>query len=1069
MLLKNVALIETIKKTGTGFIYPCQYNNVQNAFIVITNAHVLEEFIEENPEQNYKDGIFIHFYDDLGNKIERDEVLEIRVFNKSKIVPEDDIAALLIILSKNIVLTLENKLLDKSIDNRAKIYMEGYPGVMLNDNIYQKVQLEGQEKAMFPENKKIGIYQITDDYHWYNNFNDKKLIEGLSGSPVYYIKNEKKYILGISQSIADINQGENPFKIIYYLKVDHVLDYLRRNDCIIYSKVTEFEYRIVWIYGNNLNSEGDDITLLMIGGSGSGKSSFAKNFAYLGNRINSTSDGQTTRTKVIYQYSLFAKNSTATVKLLNKDDFAETMIDRLEISFFKKFIKKSLELTEVNLEDEDYFLNNIHALLSLIVDIFPKSEGSLKKLMNDIWRILRGEKNNFLRCDVYENIVLQLKMPINQDYLKYFIDENHLKLSFEGSAKLNFIAFEDQSEILNTINDLRIEYNKSKRVDFKKFQELQKHFIRKLYSKITENNTDTSIENLSYIYVKENVEDLFKIEGYFDITEFHFIFPDEYNFKNRVINEINISGSDKKLSKIVTEVFGAMNSLIKSCIKDKFDFEGKKKFDITRMNEKDQHILEQCLQVTSERSLTGIIDYVKIEDKISNEYAMIMFDLGINKIKLIDTCGLDHIEVYNKALIKDKLRKNLSDNEKDTKISYSEINVLYFKKLDSGKPDELRNILPIIREVIPASPVYCVFTGIDIFYKTSDEIKLASWKQEHKNNPKSINYILSKKGKKDFTNNGGSSSYSMYLTLKNNLLAYCGLKELERNDFQVYLSNTKHIRKILTSISMKEYSSLEIVDNSKNDKEFYESLKDECQQIIIELFSKASIHDKYYRWNTKGADISGHNKRNEVGYAGTYHHRINQLFHQAYADIMNNNECVQKILEKDDFLKTENAVYSSLKNMENKFIGNYVTLSKIKSKSKNEFRNIMELMYENGPYKYNPFSDNEEHEKYINKDAISNNRDEIFKDIFNFTKGLEDSKIMDKFTVEFVRCLKIQIDEDNEKKSQNMIKLNQEFVKRLAELKHEFIEKYSNDEANEEAEKRFRQLMSYYFKERDSK
>lgn len=226
MLSKNVVLIETIYNTGTGLIYPCHYNSIQNSYIVMTNAHVLENFTSECPEQNYKDELFIHFYDDLGNKIERNEVLEIRVFNKSNHIPEDDIAALLIVLSKNVLLTLEKDILDKSIDNREKIYMEGYPGVMLNDDIYQKVQLEGHEKAMFPENKQIGIYQITDDYHWYNNFNDKKLIEGLSGSPVYYYKNEKKYILGISQSVSDIYQGENPFKIIYYLKVGHVLDYL---------------------------------------------------------------------------------------------------------------------------------------------------------------------------------------------------------------------------------------------------------------------------------------------------------------------------------------------------------------------------------------------------------------------------------------------------------------------------------------------------------------------------------------------------------------------------------------------------------------------------------------------------------------------------------------------------------------------------------------------------------------------------------------------------------------------------------------------------------------------------
>ena len=629
----------------------------------MTNAHVLEAFLPDNPKQNYKDELFVHFYDDLGNKIERNEVLEIRVFNKSNHILEDDIAALLIVLSKNVLITLEKSILDKSIDNREKIYMEGYPGVMLNDDIYQKIQLEGQEKTMFPENKNIGIYQITDDYHWYNNFNDKKLIEGLSGSAVYYVKNEKKYILGISQSVSDIDQGENPFKLIYYLKIGHVLDYLRRNDCIIYSKVAEFEYKIVWTYGESIGSVNEDITMLMIGSSGSGKSSFAKNFAYLGDRINSTNDGQTTRTKVIYEYSLFQNESTATIKLLTQDDFVETMIERLDNSFFKKFIKTRLCLTDENVEDENYFLNNVQSLLSLIIDIDIGKGDRIESLINDIWRILRGERSNKLRCDVYEKIDLELRRRIDYDNLKYFIDENYVKSIFENPRSQIKFDIIKHPEISNLIDDLRVEYNKNKRVDFKKFKELQKYCIQNLCSRDISENTDITEYSESYIYMKENVEDLFKIVGYFDIDEFQFILPEKYGFKDSLLKDLNVPNVDSGLSYVVTEIFKKMYLLLKSRIKDIFDFEAKKELNIMKMNKKEQLLLERCLQVTSEgTSLTGIVDYVKIKDKVSNEYAMIMFDLGINKIKLIDTCGLDHVEVYNKVLIKDKLKENLSDN-----------------------------------------------------------------------------------------------------------------------------------------------------------------------------------------------------------------------------------------------------------------------------------------------------------------------------------------------------------------------------------------------------------------------
>lgn len=1060
MLSKNVVLIETINNTGTGLIYPCHYNSIKNSYIVITNAHVLEGFTSENPDQNYKDELFIHFYDDIGNKIERNEVLEIRVFNKSKHIPEDDIAALLIVLSKNILLTLEKSILDKLIDNREKIYMEGYPGVMLNDDIYQKIQLEGQEKTMFPENKKIGIYQITDDYHWYNNFNDKKLIDGLSGSPVYYVKNEKKYILGISQSVSDINQGENPFKIIYYLKIGYILDFLRKNGCIIYSKITEHEYKIVWIFEQQRDSKNEDITMLMIGSSGAGKSSFAKNFAYSGSKINSTNDGQTTRTKVIYEYSLEPVKSNAIIKILKQEDFVKSMIQKLEFDFFKKYIMNSLELSDENVKNENFFLNNVQAILRIILDIGIEDDDSIEQLINEIWKILRGERNNELRCTVYETVVIEIKNRINQKYLKYIIDEYYLIELFEKTS-MNFdIQFEQEE--LTIIEDLKREYNKSKSINFKAYKNLQ----TRLVSKARINNSYKANE-FSYKYMIENIDELFNVEGYFSIEEFRFTFNKEYDFKKNLLDELSKKGQRKELIDILEEIFKEIHRQLKSCIKSKFDFDDSKEIDILTMNENEQSLISQCLQVTPEGSLTGIIDYVKIEDMISNEYAMIIWELGINKIKLIDTCGLDHVETYNKSSIENKLLENAYDNEKNSNLSFTKTNVLYFKKLDSGKPDELRNILPSISKVMPAAPVYCVFTGIDIFYKTSEEIKSLLWKNENKRNPKAINYILSKIGMDSIIeNNKSSSANNMYLTMKNNLLAYCGLKQLEVNDFQIYNSNVKHLKKVLASITMKEYSSLEIIDNFEDEDEFYKEVESAVNKILIELFSKASIHDKYYRWNTKKADISGHKKRKEVGFYCTYRHMINQLFHEAYANVSNDESLINDILIIDKFKDTKNALHSALKNMENSFIGDYHSLTDIKSAKKNEFRRIIEKMYNEGPYDYNPYEEDEMNKKYIRDQDIQVNRDRIFADIFNFEKGLRDSNILNNFAKEFVKCLKLQIDEDNELKSKNMIKLNQEFMERLNELETEFIEKYSNqeDDNREKIKRRFNQLMVYRFK-----
>lgn len=68
--------------------------------------------------------------------------------------------------------------------------------------------------------------------------------------------------------------------------------------------------------------------MLLLGGSGAGKSSLARDFAYHGEQIYSTNDGQTTRTKVIYNYRIRNSNNSADVKLLTKDEFRDRMVEK---------------------------------------------------------------------------------------------------------------------------------------------------------------------------------------------------------------------------------------------------------------------------------------------------------------------------------------------------------------------------------------------------------------------------------------------------------------------------------------------------------------------------------------------------------------------------------------------------------------------------------------------------------------------------------------------------------------------------------------------------------------------
>lgn len=68
------------------------------------------------------------------------------------------------------------------------------------------------------------------------------------------------------------------------------------------------------------------VNLLLLGASGAGKSSFAKTFLLHSSNINSTNDGQTTRSNIIYDLSLYEEKPSIEIKFLNKEDFVTRMI-----------------------------------------------------------------------------------------------------------------------------------------------------------------------------------------------------------------------------------------------------------------------------------------------------------------------------------------------------------------------------------------------------------------------------------------------------------------------------------------------------------------------------------------------------------------------------------------------------------------------------------------------------------------------------------------------------------------------------------------------------------------------
>lgn len=1127
----NIVHIKTEEEAGTGILYHCRYNdgdfnyNNYNSYIIFTNSHVLSKF-EGISYKNYdiKDEILLKIYDANGCRVSDKDIKKVLVHNiQFDNKNYNDVAAILVFVNKWIHITIENQVLDEELKNRDILYMEGYPGVMIEDSISQKVQLEGVAKDIFPPNNKMGIYQITDDYHWYNNKKDLKLMEGFSGSPVYVEKGKKFYLVGMNQSVSNIDSGENPFKLIYYIKIKHMIERLRETNCILFKKMNDNSYTIEWIYGteNKIKEYPHNPSLLLVGSSGAGKSSFARDFAYSSDKLQVTNDGQTTRTNIIYEYSILCDKPTVTVTFFAKKDFLNSL---KTLNFDKVMLYVYIKI--FNLTEKDYITdtsNYIRDFYYFLKACYLQSAGDIIKSIEDIF--LPQAENINVKVKIVDIYLATIKYFINNvgiDNVKYFCDipkierlkciykEEIIKSKYSMNEMNQFHLFKTKLKtVWDTyeceINDKVVNTIFKYCNDKYSFDQFQVEVYDDLDKNSNEFFSDFNILDKNFFDI------LFNAEGFFDISEVSYMFQNSINQNeifNRVVEKfkgIKVNTLDI-LEKTIDELYNFVYEIVFEQIKKNYNItekniNGKRTiYSVIDINDIDNEGLQKltyCLQVCNSKSLTGFISSIKVKDRISNEYALLLSELKIGKITLLDTCGLDHVE--RSGNIKEVLQKNIANYERAENIRFEDFNILYLKKLDAGKPDELRNILPIVFEVIPQSPFYCVFTGIDIFYKSdTKKIQQLDWNKANITDcPKAIQYILSDKGKTELISNiEGSISRknNLYLVLKNNFVPYCGLKDLVELNFDYYDNNYLYIRKMLVSIIRKEYSSLGIVDVNDTEK-ILNNNRLAIERMILKIFQKASVY--YWDYNnvhnaTATANFIRIRDQEQLGFSRTFNHIWSHLFYSAY------NYVVTK--DNEDFLKlfstNKEVIESTLINMITSFLGKTaflyyfdknndaeetnIVLEEIEEKAKvlndvlkNEknqdgrmFRDIIEEMYdeldEDGKkiYEYNIFKLNLNDDQYSAYEI----RKTVLEDAYNFAKGYSSSdKIKNKFIDLFVETFMSQLNKDNQSKAKSLVEVDINFSKALNDLEKEFIEKYSasNYEIGKEM---FNHIMSYRFK-----
>ena len=962
---QNVVCIKTATQMGTGIIYPCNNKNdfEKTNYIIFTNYHLVKDLPKSGKELLLSVDIII--YDSDGKIIDipknSDETkVDIQLFyieqDSQSYGRIEDIAAFFISFSYKISLDLESKIVwDDSELN--EIYTEGFPQILVDNEISSKLQVRGIYKSIFPPSNRVGIFQITDDYHWYSNYKDLRLFQGFSGGPIY--KNEKgsNYIAGMNQSSLNIGDGENPFKLLYYYKIKYILEFLREKGCIFFKRNEDDSVSIRWNGTSKENiKEGKGINLLLLGASGAGKSSFAKTFLLNSKYIDSTNDGQTTRTNIVYELTKTKLQPEVEIRFMNQDDFVKKMIQ----------------------------LNYANYILKIIMLMYKEEQ--INSLEDFLQYIFFNNNENMKIPDYIKDEIEKILMP---------------QKSFDFHYNYNFNG---------RVSDL----------------------CEKIIEPYIEDKMDSLEEN-----TKEILDTLSKVEGFFYEDEFRFLFDKNNDIDD---NQKEFWEQGKNLYERFKNYYESFHKkivekLLQKDIIKKNDYT--KKITFNNMEKATLELLTLCLQVKEKKSLTAMVEFVYIFDSISNEYSFIMDDLDISSLRLIDTYGLDHDNWGDsKSMVLSNIVYELI--EKRLIFFDSNLAVLYIKKLDSGKPTELKSILPKIYNIIPQAPIYCVFNGLDIFLDSRvNQFKTCETFFSSVQMPRAVEYINSDKCKNDIRGSKrilDEFGENLYTTLKNNIISYCSNYEKTELYYSLYKNNIDQIHKLLVSICMKEYSSMNIIPkeiihdiaNGKYDTKF--------EKVIEEIFDKASKRNwGWNHWKTCSANYCRIGQQRALGYWGSYQHQWNQLFHKGYVETINNSDILREIGKE---WNCSVAINACIKNMENEFLGPAYQLVNFKVGEKVEFRKIIEKMYmkgfENKRYKYNPFA---EMNTSLKKDK------EYLNDVCDFKKGLEFVKY--EVLEHFKSCLIGTIKIENKAKSENLLKINHSFYEQYLNLKYEFEKKYN--------------------------
>lgn len=321
------------------------------------------------------------------------------------------------------------------------------------------------------------------------------------------------------------------------------------------------------------------------------------------------------------------------------------------------------------------------------------------------------------------------------------------------------------------------------------------------------------------------------------------------------------------------------------------------KFEV---NEENKDILALFLKVIRNeneeaRSYSGIVSKLQINGAISSVYYSIMKKLGIDKITLIDTYGLDHDQTIAEDMLKERYHRIFN-------IDYPNITTVFFvEALHGGASNEFIKAIKILYSQRPDIMTYIIGTYID----SHDEKLLneyTKWLVAQDKYPEDVK-IPSLNGKAiDFLYKGNSILNSLKRNQVHESLAqkridvmkkrfgpFCGKIEKTDSNYDLFKQiNSATIKCVFSSIVDKEHlgdgyigidKMLEVLEDNTNIEIMLRYMIQQATIGFKEVFAKSAAR-------TKGK-LHTNIRKYKLGFNGstvdaTWYRVFNEAYNQSF-------------------------------------------------------------------------------------------------------------------------------------------------------------------------------------------